>query len=430
MISVVCVFNDKRTLECNLIASLRQQSTEYTLLAVDNTTNQYTSLPKALNNAAKEATTEYLMFSHQDVYLIGKSWLTRAEAFCKTLGNTGAIGVAGVNDKGESVGFIVDRGRFWGTPIEMPVAAATLDECLVLIPRELFMKNQFDEGFRFHSYVSDLCLRFKRQNLDLHVIPCPVYHNSSTTPIFKAGNIEKDDSRLYLKHGEMFSTIYKTTGTLVADPSTSNVPNSLLSVIPVPMALSVHQFDVDKRVFAELSSGCSFLDLGVIPFEQLWILRAKKGLYSVGVSSSKPYLISSKRLKIHDEYILASTDYLPFQKGSFSSVLIKGLLEYNSKPNGVSTIQSAIYTADRKVVIVVQNNGYPFESHGEFFASVWTAKELRLLGFKTSGLHLRRDIQRLIKVIELLPFMKLILARFFPNQLSKDLLCVKTLPEK
>ena len=88
------------------------------------------------------------------------------------------------------MGFIVDRGRFWGAPLKEAVAAFTLDECVLLIPREIYLKNKFDENFKFHACGADLCLRLKEQGHDVYVLPCPIYHNSATSPILEAGSLE------------------------------------------------------------------------------------------------------------------------------------------------------------------------------------------------------------------------------------------------
>lgn len=426
MISVICVVNDKEVFESNLLASLREQDVDFELLVVDNTTGQFSSIPKALNDSASRARHEYILCVHQDVNLIGKSWLKRAEEICNDLGRMGVFGVAGVNETGAYIGFIVDRGRFWGTPLKTPRAAFTLDECLLLMHRKTFLENKFDEDFKFHSYGADLCLRIKEQDLGVHVIPCPIYHNSATIPILRAWNIGEDDSKLYLKHRNAFLTIYKTTGK--ATPYSKHTPSKIRGSVKL---LSYRQilriFYVDERILAEFPSKSSLLDVGVIPLEQSWIKHAKKESYSVGVSAKKQYLLASKRINIHNDYVLASPCYMPFPKGAFAIILIKGLLEYSKKEEGTRAINNALQVGREKLVIIAPNNGYALDTAYQCYLSKWNSQEFKKMGFKTSGLYLRVDIQQKVKVLKALPFLKPILARFCPNHLSRDVLCVKHL---
>ena len=111
MISIICVYNDEVTLKANLLSSLKKQDAEYELILIDTTKNNFESLPKALNYSGSKARGEYLMFVHQDVELIGSNWLKSAEKILTSVDN---LGVAGVDFKGNPVGFIIDRGRFWG----------------------------------------------------------------------------------------------------------------------------------------------------------------------------------------------------------------------------------------------------------------------------------------------------------------------------
>jgi len=426
MISVVCVVNDKEIFENNLLASLHEQTADYELLVIDNIEGQFSSIPEAINSAASKARHEYILCAHQDVYLIGKSWLKRAEEACTALGNMGVSGVAGVNKTGGYVGFIVDRGRFWGNPLEAPAVAFTLDECLLLMHKDTFLKNKFDESFKFHSYGADMCLRVSEQGLYIYVIPCPIYHNSATIPILRAWNIGEDDSKLYLKHRNAFLTIYKTTGK--ATPYSKHTPSKIRGSVKL---LSYRQilriFYVDERILAEFPSKSSLLDVGVIPLEQSWIKHAKKESYSVGVSAKKQYLLASKRINIHNEYVLASPCYMPFQKGAFAIILIKGLLEYSKKEEGTRAINNALQVGREKLVIIAPNNGYALDTAYQCYLSKWNSQEFKKMGFKTSGLYLRVDIQQKVKVLKTLPFLKPILARFCPNHLSRDVLCVKHL---
>ncbi|MEM3641515.1 MAG: glycosyltransferase family A protein, partial [Candidatus Bathyarchaeia archaeon] len=88
MFSIICVFNDEKTLKLNLLTSLNLQEKAFDLILVDNQTSS--PLTKALNEAALKAKGEFLMFVHQDVKLIGGDWLEKAERFLGSLKGIGA----------------------------------------------------------------------------------------------------------------------------------------------------------------------------------------------------------------------------------------------------------------------------------------------------------------------------------------------------
>ena len=67
MISVVCVYNDKATLDSLLLASLARQDAAFDLTCLDNTSGQYACAATALNEAGRGAANDIVMFVHQDV---------------------------------------------------------------------------------------------------------------------------------------------------------------------------------------------------------------------------------------------------------------------------------------------------------------------------------------------------------------------------
>ena len=424
MISVVCVVNDRPVFESNLLASLKQQDTEYELVKVENDRGQFSSIPKALNQGGLKAHGEYVMFAHQDVSLVKESWLRRAEAACKPFGK-GVFGVASVSSNGDYLGFIIDRGEFWGAPLKEPIETFTLDECLMILPRDIFLENKFDESFRFHSYGADLTLRLKKQGLGVYVIPCPIYHNSATIPILEAGSLEADDALLYKKHSAAFPNLRKTTGNPFKEAQQENI-SSYLKLRFLNSAFLPRFLNASARFLAEFSPEDSMLDLGVIPREQQLIKQARKGSYSVGISSRKEYLLASKRARVHDDYLLSSLGYLPFRTGGFRMVLLKGILEYTGKTEGKVVLESALRVGSKKIVAVVPNNGSPSDITYRYYASTWNAEEFNEMEFETSGLHMRIDVK--FKVTRVLPFLKPLLARLFPDLFSRDILCVKRVP--
>jgi isocitrate dehydrogenase len=65
MISVVVVYNNKHIFEEVLMRSLKDQTAEFELIALDNTRGEFKSASAALNYGGLRATGRYIMFVHQ-----------------------------------------------------------------------------------------------------------------------------------------------------------------------------------------------------------------------------------------------------------------------------------------------------------------------------------------------------------------------------
>ena len=100
MISVICVYNDKATLDALLVASLQRQDVGCDLVCIDNTAGQHRCAATVLNAAGCAAANDIVMFVHQDVELLSSSWLSDAERGLGALGVGAAAGVAGVDGDG------------------------------------------------------------------------------------------------------------------------------------------------------------------------------------------------------------------------------------------------------------------------------------------------------------------------------------------
>ncbi len=218
MISIIVVYNDSNVLNGILLKSLKRQTREYELLLIDNTNHEFSSAARALNSAAVGARGKYLMFVHQDVELDDPAWLEDAEGILDRIEDLGIAGVVGMGKsgqgfKGKYVGHISDGGtiRSWCKKRYAPVKVQTLDECLLIIPRKVFLAEQFDEtGFDgWHCYGIDYCLRVKKYELSPYVIPKFVYHRSNST---NSKNLFEYQLKLYNKHKNSSRSIYTTCG--------------------------------------------------------------------------------------------------------------------------------------------------------------------------------------------------------------------------
>jgi glycosyltransferase involved in cell wall biosynthesis len=378
-ISIITCFNNREILEENLLKSLRQQqNVSFELVLIDNTENKFLSVTSAYNFGAKQATGEYLMFVHQDVYLQGDDWLNQALNYLGSLLKVGAIGVSGVTSNGEPTGFILDRGRFFGKHLSAPIPVQTLDEQLIIAPRAVFEKILFDERFSFHSYGADYSLAVERLGLKVYVLPLMVEHNSLTTSSLAASSLKEQDALLLKKYANSYKKIHKTTGTV-------GTKKDLLRqkiVFFYPYFLFVLSSSIFK-IWGVNTRQKKVLDIGCIPMEQIILSKClSKKSFSVGISPKKRFLLVSKKLKVHDDYVVADPEKLPFKKKSFDIAFLSGLLEYLPKNTAENTLRLSEEVAKGNV-IKVPCSGSPVDNAHKFYISLWSRDDFKKTGYKT-----------------------------------------------
>jgi len=194
MISIICVYNDEQALQNWLLKSLQNQTVDYELIKVDNTKGQFKSAAQALNHAGKQAKGKYIMFVHQDIDLQSNSWLEDTEKILDSISNLGIAGVVGSTEEGDSVKERMvniirhgDNQRLIGNPIRSPERVQTLDELLLIIPKDVFERYQFDEKTcdDWHLYGVDYCLAIAAFGFGVYVIPKFIQHMSDGASIKK-----------------------------------------------------------------------------------------------------------------------------------------------------------------------------------------------------------------------------------------------------
>ncbi|NYB26378.1 MAG: family 2 glycosyl transferase [Methanobacteriaceae archaeon] len=217
MFSIICVYNDREILDNYLIKSLDNQNTNYELILVDNSDSKFKSAAEALNYGGQKATGDYLMFVHQDIELLSENWLIDAEKHSNSLKNLGIAGIAGrAYNKGWSITNIKDgippRDVSPNHGLKYPTKVQTLDECLIIIPKEIFSKINFDEENcdSWHLYAVDYSLSIKKIGYDVYVLPLPAYHRSRGYSLSKG--YYETLKKLLSKHGQDTSVILTTMG--------------------------------------------------------------------------------------------------------------------------------------------------------------------------------------------------------------------------
>ena len=209
MISIVCVYNNKEILGNYLLKSLKNQTVDYELIALDNTEGKFKSAAEALNCGGRKAKGKYIMFAHQDVDLSSKEWLEKVEKMLDSLPNLGIAGVAGKKDETGVMTNIKHENppKLAGKiQINKPTKVQTLDECLIIIPKSIFNVLQFDDRVcdDWHLYGVDYCLNAKKMGFEVCVIPMYIYHLST------AAATKKSRLQIILALGSLPSGYYKT----------------------------------------------------------------------------------------------------------------------------------------------------------------------------------------------------------------------------
>ena len=107
----------------------------------------------------------------------------------------------------------------------------------------------------------------------------------------------------------------------------------------------------------------------------------------MGVSDKMQFLLASKKISVHDDYVLTSLKNLPFRKRAFDLIIVRGILEYylNLKVN--EGILRALEEHRRGLVVVAPNNGCPITWSHKCYRSVCRANEFKGDGYRVKCLR-------------------------------------------
>ncbi|MGI5826648.1 MAG: class I SAM-dependent methyltransferase, partial [Patescibacteria group bacterium] len=149
----------------------------------------------------------------------------------------------------------------------------------------------------------------------------------------------------------------------------------------------------------ELKDCETVLDLGCGPNSPIKYCKGIK--YSVGVEVFKPYLIESKKRKIHTKYLNQKIEEVDFPEKSFDAVILIEVLEHLSEKQGREILKKAEKWAKKKVVVSSPNgfinqkevDGNKYQKH----LSGGSLQRMRDLGYESRGLaglkFLRQEVQ-------------------------------------
>lgn len=182
MFSIICVYNNEVILNEYLLKSLSIQNTDYELILLNNSNNTFKSASEALNYCGSLANREYLIFSHQDISFNSSSFLSDLSLIISSLNKFGIAGVAGRTSEGNysNIKHGLNLSYAGDYRISAPLSVQTLDECFVVVPKDIFKSFKFDPNTcnSWHLYIVDYCLNLKLNNNNVFVVPIELYHRS------------------------------------------------------------------------------------------------------------------------------------------------------------------------------------------------------------------------------------------------------------
>jgi len=211
MISIICCFNNYKTYNEMLYKSVSKQKAEYEIIAIDNSKGKFESSAQALNYGASISKGEYLVFVHQDMEFMQEDFLQSLKRYLDEL-NDSIIGLAGMKD---ALGVYTNlkhgsNKKYAGDfRVNEPIEMQTLDECLIAMKRDTYLKLKFDEVtcYNWHLYAVDMCLAGNLINVKSYVIPLEAYHKSCGVI---SREYKKNLYKIIKKYRKSYDVIYTT----------------------------------------------------------------------------------------------------------------------------------------------------------------------------------------------------------------------------
>lgn len=221
--SVLCTYYDKQVFERHTLRTLNEQTyQDFELLLIDNSNGRCKSAGEAYNDAAARAQGDFLIIVHQDVSLYSPDWLATLARLVE-MHEFGMAGCSGMSDQGQRLGFIKDRKAIWGRPFCSPQKAQTVDESIMVMPKEVFLDlGGFDRSLGWNSYGADLSLKCAQRGLDVLAFPLFLWHDSPSA----LRGVEKKLWQLRQRYGP---GIHTTSGSTHTAPL---IINSFKSFLP------------------------------------------------------------------------------------------------------------------------------------------------------------------------------------------------------
>jgi GT2 family glycosyltransferase len=175
--AVISAVNDEHVLKTSLLESPDLRSANDVILQ-----RGYVSAASAYNVAIRKASSDLLVFVHQDVYL-PERWIDNVRQAIDTLSvhdpNWGVLGVWGAVDSRERVGYLYWTGDYgWERPFDGVKEVVSLDEVVLIFRKSSGL--MFDEKLPgYHMYGADICAEARRRGSKSYAISAFCIHNTN-----------------------------------------------------------------------------------------------------------------------------------------------------------------------------------------------------------------------------------------------------------
>ena len=181
-ITIICVWN-RKSVFAELVNQLQQQKDiTYTLLDVDNSSNQFSSARQAFNSQLGHIDTDLVAFMHQDIRFLDEYALRDLLNWVDTLPEFGVVGIAGcpAGRKWRLLSSIVHGAEKIpaGEPVAKPISVQTVEECLFIMRRDVIRENTFSNLEGWHMYTVEQCMEMLRMGRQNYVVPARIWHLS------------------------------------------------------------------------------------------------------------------------------------------------------------------------------------------------------------------------------------------------------------
>jgi len=176
--SIISAVNNESVLKSCLLTSPDIQSATEVILQAG-----YSSAAAAYNSGIQKASTDLLVFVHQDVYL-PEGWINVVQEALELLSvqdpHWGVVGVYGITASGRGAGHLYCTGL--GCVVLKAFAGAievrSLDEVVLIFRKSSGLR--FDDRLPgFHLYGTDICLESRRRGMKCYAISAFCVHNTN-----------------------------------------------------------------------------------------------------------------------------------------------------------------------------------------------------------------------------------------------------------
>lgn len=184
MLSFICASNNLEIYNKYLKASLAKQvNKNFEIILIDTSKDKYDSAASALNAGAEKACGDYFVFLHHDIVFENKYFTEELNLWVKSndFYIAGVAGTANIDGKISIVSNIVHgcQKTTPGKKYTKTIECETFDECLFVVPKEVFKKRNFPKYIpTWHLYCVEYCLWVKQQNKKVLFMPLQLWHLS------------------------------------------------------------------------------------------------------------------------------------------------------------------------------------------------------------------------------------------------------------